>query len=198
LTLAERPDFRGQEMTARGLVEAYARDPVCVAERLEPKNNYDVDTLKRWVRKNIPSEMRDDYLDDLAAGRRTTIHAVQKLLHDEQVINYQPPARLRRLVGTKDSGDLGVLNEIANELYGQLMGAGHKCSVGEAIKATIVAARTVFGFKEDNDARNGGPMDLPAYHIAALTRYRDELQKIAYGNLVRWGVLGEAHRRFGG
>jgi hypothetical protein len=152
----------------------------------------------RWVRKNIPAEVRDAYLDDLAKGHVPTTHAVQKLLHDEQAINYQPPARLRRLIGTKESGDLGVLNELANELYGQLMGSGHKCSIGEVIKATIVAARTVFGFKKDDDARNGGPLDLPAYHVAALTRYRSELQKIAYGNLVRWGVLGEAHRRFGG
>jgi hypothetical protein len=196
-TLAARPDFRRQEMTAHGLVETYQRDPACVAERLEPKTNYDVDTLARRVRKNIPAEVRDDYLDDLAAGRRTTIHAVQKLLHDEQAVNYQPPARLRRLIGTKESGDLGVLNELANELCGELLGAGHQCSIGEVIKATIVAAKTVFGFKGDDDARNGGPLDLPAYHAAILTRYRNEVQKIAKGALIRWGALGETHRRFG-
>lgn len=57
------------------------------------------------------------------------------------------------------------------------------------MKLTNAAAKILFGLTGEHDARNGGPMDHPAYHIAILGTYRKVIQRMARGMLIREGHI---------
>jgi hypothetical protein len=193
--LVEKPDFRKREIVASNIIEEFKQRPACVMEKLEPQETYDIEDLKRWV-KNDPeySELQDDYLHELATGVKTTIHSVSRRLRDTQIANYRPASRTRRLQGSRTihGDDLGVLDEVAGELWGKLKTAGHDCNPGEVKSALNWAANFIFQIS----AENGGPMDHPAYHNAIQGRYRGKLQDLTRSKLMEWGVMGDGLRWF--
>jgi hypothetical protein len=193
--LIDKEEFRKSEVAASRIIEEFKQRPANVMEKLEPQDKYDVEDLKRWV-KNDPDydELRADYIAELDAGTKTTIHSVSQRLRDTQIANYRPAARTRRLQGTKElyGDDWGVLNEIAAELHGQMKDSNQYCEIREVNKAANGAANFIFQIRADN----GGPMDHPAYHIAILGRYRDKLQRLARSRLIDQGLLGQPLKRF--
>jgi hypothetical protein len=193
--LVEKPEFRQHEMAATDLITGFKERPANVMDRLYPQDQYDKEDLIRWVKTDSGYEgIRDEYLQELEAGKRIAIHSVSQRLRAVQVANYRPAARTRRLQGhgdKKTKEGRGVLPEVAADLIGKLRDADQLCEIREIERAINGAANMIFQI----EAKEGGPMDHPAYHIAILGRYREKLQSLARARLISDGILGQHLQR---
>jgi hypothetical protein len=183
--LITKPNFRKREITLDPTRSEFKRQPANVMEKLKPQEKYETDDLVRWVRAAPQFDgMRDDFVQEIVEGRRTTIKLISNDLRDTQVAHYRTPSRTRNL--QDKGGERGVLPEVSTELIGTLRKADQPCDAGAVMWAMNNAANIVFQI----EAGNGGPMDHPAYHIAILGRYRDVLQNLARATLISNGLLG--------
>lgn len=190
--LVTSKDFRDGETTTSQMIESLRLAPVSVMHKLKPQETYEISALVRFVKSDpVYARIWQDYVHRLQEGDVVSVHAVSERLRSIQQEMYRAPSRTRRLItGSKEKDDSGVLNEIARELASNLYQAGQaptdKSLVPRAINR---AAATLFGLP---DAKEGGDMDHPAYHIAILGRYRRDLQAMARGLLISEGALGHA------
>jgi hypothetical protein len=190
--LIDDPRFRAEELGAVRTFKTYAATPVCVIDRLHPQENYNIDTLIRWIRSDpFYKSIGESAIVRLKEGDVVTIQIVSRQLRDVQTDNYRATERTHTLYGKEPKGVIiEVADELAKELYesGQANKGDHD---GPIRIAVISATKKLFGIEV---ADVGGPLDHAPYHIAILGKYRRDIQSMAYASLVRHGDLGEAIR----
>jgi hypothetical protein len=101
---------------------------------------------------------------------------VSDRLRRTQQLNYRsPPARYP--LNAKKQNEFGVLDDVARELAQQLYAAQQEPPDKGIVPATVrKAACRLFDI---STARDGGPMDQAAYHIAILGKFRRTIQGMA-------------------
>lgn len=183
-------EFRDSETRASDLISGFTENPVSVMEKLKPQQTYSTEALVRFV-KGDPSYngMWSAYVSRLESDTpdELIVHSVSERLRSLQQETYRAPARTRKLHGTAD--DPGVLKEVAKELASDLYIAKQAPEYrGDVPRMINRAATILFGLP---DAKEGGDMDHPAYHIAILGRYRRDIQRMARGFLISEDKLGK-------
>jgi hypothetical protein len=176
--------FRDDELLAVGIEREAAANPESVLTQLKPQDAYPTEMLLRFVKTDgrFASD-RQIYLDALDRGDTIASKSVALILHDVQRAYYREPPRTWRL-----QGDGGVLRTIAGELSYQLIASGSlpPQERGEVNKAVNIVTSRFFGVA---DAKEGGPMDYPPYHVAILGRCKRRLLALAHAHLTRNGKL---------
>ena len=174
------PSFRAEELVATPIFDRVARSPECVVDKLIPQEQYDTDTLSRWVRSDpLFQKTWNECINRIQSGDQLTIDMVSNQLRFIQNNNYRSPARTYDLNGFVFEN---VANELSAALYAAQQAPSNKGAVPAAIRAS---AKQLFDI---DTAKDGGPMDQPAYHIAILGKYRRTLQAMARAILIREGT----------
>ena len=186
-------NFRDQELNATDLFRQYQAVPESVVDKLLPQEEYDVETLKRWVKSDPTYKtIWPQCIEELDQGRVVTKELVSNVLRAVQESNYRSPARIYRLHGNEK----GALTEVANELATQLYQANQAPQDKSLVpRKVITAANILFGV---DNAEEGGPMDHPAYHIAIIGKHRRRLQAMAHAMLIKDGLLGASIQQWAG
>lgn len=189
--LLNNPSYKRRETTADNTTNKYKEQPVYVGLRLQPKDVYPADELIRFV-KNDPeySEKWQLYEERINNSDALVIEPIARHLRSIQEFTYREPVRMCKL-HNRGNGPKGALTEVGDELNYDLQTAKQLPDGGSGIvmKLTNAAAKILFGLTGEHDARNGGPMDHPAYHIAILGTYRKVIQRMARGMLIREGHI---------
>jgi hypothetical protein len=182
--LRDDPVFRQEEVLCVRAEQESRSSPELVQTQLRPQDTYPINTLKHFVSTDFRFEkQRALYIESLNNNSPVVIDAVSQVLRLQQTILYKEPPRIWRL-----QGEGGALPIISGELTAQLLNTGllsqgHR---GEVPRALNSVAAKYFGVE---DAKEGGPMDHHAYHVAILGRCRQTLQNLTRAHLVRIGIL---------
>jgi hypothetical protein len=188
--LVEDEEFRTTETIGPPEVQHPGIMPESVVTQLKPQDEYSTETLVQFVKTDPRFEKaRPEYLDALQNDSLVAKDSLSHLLHEAQVFYYREPPRIWRL-----HGDDGVLSIVSNELTSQLIHSGAlnpEDNKGAVRRAVNIVSSELFAVK---NARESGPMDHHAYHVAILGRCRRRIQDAARSRLVREGVLANMAR----
>jgi hypothetical protein len=193
VNLATKLGYRKDEMLATHKREKYRRASVRVGERLHTEQVIDSNDLIQFLQGKMAYRGKwERYAMRIRVGDEDFIELVSDQYREQQRRMYMPPARMYQLNGTPK--EPGVLRLLANELSRDLYKAGiHPSDKGVVPAMVSVAACELFGLAH---ARKGGPMDKPAYHIAILDEYKQDIIDMARGRLTGKGHLGTDMARF--
>jgi hypothetical protein len=188
------PDFREKEIYGEP-DPATRAEAISVMDKLHPQqpSQYDLDVLRRYVKNSADynASIRQQYLNGLDSPISSPLYQVAfdaagKQVNLAQTLNYKESPRLYTL---NKKG--GVFWELYSNLY-QLLDASNTAypktpDFRKALyKAVGGATITLF---DVGDAKDKGPLDYPAYHIAMKGRYHQTILNMARGMLIRQGLI---------